>query len=77
MALAKPHPRSTAVLVNELHAGRFEGSADCQIVSGRHRGLKFCEFGTADGGKSQSSFSREIGSAPPKQSTRSTDLRTG
>ena len=28
MALAKPHPRSTAVLFDELHAGRFKGAAD-------------------------------------------------
>ena len=37
--LPKSNARSATVLVDELHAGGFQGATNRQIVSDRHRGL--------------------------------------
>ena len=39
LTIAQSHTRTTAVLVNELDAGYFQGSPDRQVVSSRHGGL--------------------------------------
>ena len=41
-SLPKAHAWSTTVLVDELDTGSFEGTADGEIVSYRHRSRAIC-----------------------------------
>jgi len=42
--LPEPHRRASTVLVDELDAGRFERTPDCQVVCRRQRGLTFLQL---------------------------------
>jgi hypothetical protein len=39
MTFPQSHTRCTAILLDELDAGRFESMSDRQVVGGRQRGL--------------------------------------
>jgi hypothetical protein len=46
---SKPNTGATAVLVEELDTGSFQGSANGEVVGGCHRSLSISQLGAADG----------------------------
>src|SRR6186713_265133 len=67
---AQPDAGSPAVLIDELDAGRLQGSADGGIVGGRHRGCAFGQFGPPDGGHPHRGILRQILGAPAQKRPR-------
>jgi hypothetical protein len=51
--LSKPHSWATAVLVDELDAGGFQGSTDGKVVRCGHGGLVVGQLGAADRGNAE------------------------
>src|SRR6516225_4121575 len=48
LPFAQAHPWPTAVLLDELHAGGFQGATNSQIVNCCHRSVAFGELGTSN-----------------------------
>jgi hypothetical protein len=46
LTLPQSHPRPTAVVIDELDAGRFQRTANGQIISCCHGSVTFGKFGT-------------------------------
>jgi len=51
--LPKAYTGSASVLVDELHAGRFQGSANGEVIRCCHGRLAVGQFGAADRGNAQ------------------------
>ena len=63
--LPKSYTGATAVLVDELDTGGFQGTANGQVVRCGHRGFLNGEFGPPNGRNTDRGFTGEILSAPP------------
>src|SRR5262249_30725100 len=67
------HPRSTAVLIDELDAGRLQGTPNGQIVCGRHGCL--LKLSALDRPQAHGRLTRKFARRPPKECPRCSDLR--
>jgi hypothetical protein len=47
--LSKSYTGATTILVDELNAGSFQGTANSEVVGGCHRSLSISQLGAADG----------------------------
>jgi hypothetical protein len=63
-SLAEPDAGAASVLIDELDAGRFKGSANRGIIRRGRGRLLFRLFGPPNSGQSEPSFSGQILSAP-------------
>ena len=75
-ALAEAHARATAVLVDELDAGPFEGRANCSLIWPRQRKFALDDLHPTDSCYSNLGGRCQVKSRPPKQRARCPQLST-
>jgi len=64
LSFPQPHPRSSAVLIDELDAGGFERSAKRLVIGRCQRSFILSQFGAANCGYAYSRIARKILGAP-------------
>jgi hypothetical protein len=74
-ALPQPHSRPTAIVIDELDAGRFQRTANGQIIRRRYGGVLLSEFGAPYGAQTYGGSARKILRCPSDKRPGSSDLR--